>query len=300
MNHLITTADYTIEDIASILKRAKLIKEKGYQITLKNKIIATLFFEPSTRTRLSFESAIHRAGGNVIGFSNAKSTSQSKGESLEDTIKMVSAYADAIVMRHPDAGSAARATTVSSVPIINGGDGANAHPTQTLVDLFAIQEILGQIKDFTITMVGDLTYSRVAHSLAQVLASYPGVKQIWVSPGELKMPDKIRDFLRTKSVQVTELSEYESVLSKTDIFLMTRVQEERFEDKSQYEKLKDNYILSLQQLKNAKASMKILSPLPRLYELPTSIDSTPFAYYFQQAADAVPVRAAILDYILNK
>ena len=297
--NLITIADLETSDIDVILQRAKNIKEKGFPQTLQQRLIGTLFFEPSTRTRLSFEASVWRSGGQVIGFTDQGSTSLSKGESLEDTIRMVSSYVDAIIMRHPEAGSAARAAAVSSAPIINGGDGAHAHPSQTLLDLFAIQECQGEIKDFTITMVGDMQYSRVAHSLARVLALYPNVKQYWVSPNELKMPDPVHAAVKNMGGSVEELSEYQSVLGETDILLMTRVQKERFDEKAEYDRLKDNYILTVKDLKSAKSSMRILSPLPRRYELPKEIDDSPHAYYFQQAADGVPVRAALLDWILN-
>lgn len=300
MKHIVSIEDLQEETISVVLARAKDLKESGFEATLDKKIISILFFEPSTRTRISFETAVFRSGGHVVGVTDTRTTSSSKGESLEDTIRIISSYADAIVMRHPDAGSAARAAAVSSVPVINAGDGPNAHPTQTLLDLFSVQEVLGRLEDFTITMVGDMKYSRVAHSLSQVLMRYKNVKQIWVNPDELPMPENLREMAKTNNIQMVEQSEYQSVLGETDILLMTRVQQERFTDKAQYEALKDMYILTKEDLSQAKEGMKIISPLPRTYELPEEIDSTPQAYYFQQAANGVPVRAALLEYLLTQ
>jgi aspartate carbamoyltransferase catalytic subunit len=299
MHHLITPNDLSDQAITIILKQAAQFKQHGYAPTLTNKVIATLFFEPSTRTRLSFETAVLRSDGQVITMADPHTSSFTKGETLEDTIRIVSGYADAIVMRYPEAGAADRAAKVSTVPIINAGDGANAHPSQTLIDLFAIQQVLGRLQDFTITMVADLKYSRVAHSLAETLFRFNGVKQLWVAPDELVMPTAVRDLAKQKQIVVAEQADYRSVLSETDILLMTRVQQERFTDKTQYERLKDRYVLTTEDLATAKSSMKIIAPLPRTYELPKEIDVTPYAYYFQQAADGVPVRAAILEYCLG-
>ena len=291
--------DLTIEEIGIIVQRAGKMKANGFPQTLHDRLIGSLFFEPSTRTRLSFEAATWRSGGQVIGFSDQGGTSLVKGESLEDTIRIVSGYVDLLIIRHPEPGSADRAAAVSSVPVINGGDGAHAHPTQTLLDIFAIQECLGEMSDFTITMVGDMKYSRVAHSLAEVLTRYPNITQYWVSPEELRMPDEVRNQVTSHGGTVEELSDYRPLLSKTDILLMTRVQQERFTDKSQYEQLKDHFVLSLDNLKTAKSTLRVISPLPRTNELPTDIDSTPHAYYFQQAANGIFVRAALMDFILN-
>lgn len=299
LRHVLTIDDLSTEVISNLIQRADQIKQSGFQPTLKKRLIGSLFFEPSTRTRLSFEAAVKRTGGNVIGFSDSGTTSTTKGESLEDTIAVASSYSDCIIMRHPEVGSAARAATVSGVPIINAGDGPNAHPTQTLLDLFTIQEIRGSLDNFTITLVGDLLYSRVAHSLASVLMRYTNVTQYWIAPSELRMPDEIRIRAVERGANVIEQEVYQDILPETDILVMTRVQKERFADAATYDRLKANYILRKADLAAAKPSMRILSPLPRLYELPTEIDTTPYAYYFQQAANGVPVRAALLDYVLN-
>ncbi len=226
---------------------------------------------------------------------DSTTSSLSKGETLEDTIRVISQYADAIVLRHPQAGSAAAAAAISNVPIINAGDGPNAHPTQTLLDLFTIHEILGRLTDFTITMVGDLKYSRVAHSLAQALFNYANVKQNWVAPEELPMPDELRS--AAKNVKVQKLDNYQSVLSETDILLMTRLQRERFTDEAIYERLKNRYVLTPEDLTHAKPTLKIIAPLPRTAELPLTIDTLPQAYYWKQAGNGVPVRAALLEYV---
>lgn len=299
LQHILTIDDLPTDIISELIERATVIKAHGFKANLKNRLVGSLFFEPSTRTRLSFEAAVQRTGGNVIGFSDSATTSTSKGESLKDTIKVVSGYADCIVMRHPEAGSAAQAAAVSTVPIINAGDGPNAHPTQTLLDLFTIQEIQGSLDNFTITLVGDLLYSRVAHSLASALMRYTNVTQHWVAPSELRMPEEIRVRANEHQVNVFEHETYQDIIAETDILVMTRVQKERFDNSATYERLKANYILTKADLTTAKPDMRILSPLPRMYELPNEIDTTPYAYYFQQTANGVPVRAALLDYVLN-
>lgn len=276
--HIITAAEFARPWIEQIINRAEQFVQDGFVHTLPNKTIATCFFEPSTRTRLSFTSAAYKLGANVLGFDNTTSTSTAKGESLEDTIRMVSNYGDVIVMRHPDIGSAQRAADVATVPVINAGDGANQHPSQTLLDLFAIKQGIGRLDDFTILMIGDIEHSRVVHSLSETLKLFNNVKQLLINPLE-------RD--------------YQSYLAEADIILPTRVQHERFTNAAAAHKLAQSYSLSLEQVLQMKPEAKIISPLPRLSELPTTIDDQPQAYYFQQAAFGVPVRAALLEYVLG-
>lgn len=294
LNHYITTDGITRDWLERLFKRARSFVDKGFVHTLPEKIIATCFFEPSTRTRLSFTAAAHRLGANVIGFDTTSSTSTSKGETLEDTIRMVSSYCDAIVMRHPETGSAAQAAAVATVPVINAGDGNNAHPSQTALDLFTIQQGIGRLDDFTIVMVGDMLNSRVAHSLATTLGLFRNVTQVWVSPQALAMPRTIQQQV-AGSVDTT----YQPYLATADIVMMTRVQQERFANKYDYEKLKNSYCLSLEDVGQMKPEAKIISPLPRTSELPTTIDHQAQAYYFQQAGFGVPVRAALLEWVLG-
>lgn len=266
--HIITAAEFTRPWIEQVINRAEQFVQDGYVHTLPNTIVATCFFEPSTRTRLSFTAAAYKLGANVLGFDSATSTSTAKGESLEDTIRMVSNYSDAIIMRHPDSGSAQRAADVATVPVINAGDGANQHPSQTLLDLFAIKQGIGRLDDFSIMLMGDIEHSRVAHSLVQTLKLF-------------------------KNISYTEK------LEEADILLVTRVQAERFSNPAEAEQLRKSYGLSLEDVLKMKPTAKIISPLPRLSELPTTIDDQPQAYYFQQAAFGVPVRAALLEYVLG-
>lgn len=276
--HIITAGEFTRPWIEQIINRAEQFVQDGYVHTLPNKIVATCFFEPSTRTRLSFTAAAYKLGANVLGFDSATSTSTAKGESLEDTIRMVSNYSDAIIIRHPEIGSAQRAADVATVPIINAGDGTNQHPSQTLLDLFAIKQGIGRLDDFTILMIGDIEHSRVVHSLSKTLQLFNNVKQILINPLE---------------------QDYRSYLADADIVLPTRVQHERFTNQADANKLAQSYSLSLEQVLKMKPDAKIISPLPRLSELPATIDHQPQAYYFQQAAFGVPVRAALLEYVLG-
>lgn len=299
MHHILTSKDLTSKLITAVLKRTRDFETNGYRKCLAERIIAHLFFEASTRTRLSFEAAVLRCGGRTITVTDSASSSFSKGETLEDMIRVVSRYADAIVIRHPEEGSAQRAAAVSVVPVINAGDGANAHPTQTLVDLYAIHSILGRLDNFTITMVGDLKYSRVAHSLAEVLCRYDNVQQIWIAPTELAMPETIRKQTKQRGIDVVEDNDYRPMLAKTDILLMTRIQRERFSDTKLYERIKNHFVLTEEDLHSAKPTLKVIAPLPRTEEIPTNIDVLPQAYYFQQAAYGVVVRAALLDYLFN-
>ncbi len=298
--HIINIEDLTRADIEQVLTLADRYEKKGIPTkALKGKIVASAFFEPSTRTRLSFEAAAHRLGADVISIQSADSTSLKKGESYADTGRMLASYADLIVTRSADAGSAQEMAGVVSVPIINAGDGPHQHPTQTLIDLFAIQKTQGQVDGLTIALVGDLKYGRVLHSLAKALTYYSGVKQIWVAPESLTMPDEVRDVVRSSDGELTETTGLEAVIPQADIIVIPRMQQERFESKAAYEKVKDAYVLTVDMLIDAKENMRILSPLPRLYELPAEIDTLTHAYYFEQAAGGVPVRAALLNTILG-
>jgi len=261
-------------------------------------VISTLFFEPSTRTRLSFETAINGLGGRVIGFSDSGATSASKGETLHDTIKMVSNYADLIVMRHPLEGAARLASEVSSVPIVNAGDGANQHPTQTLLDMYSILKTQGTLENLKIFMVGDLKYGRTVHSLLQAMSEF-NTTFYFISPDELKMPTSYKLHLDKMGLEYYEVKELTELLPEADILYMTRVQQERFTDPIEYERVKNSYILKNEMLEGTKESMKILHPLPRVNEIHTDVDGSPHAYYFEQARNGVFVRMAILSSILG-
>ena len=295
---LISIHDFTKEEILHILDVAKEFEQNKSQRILQDKVVATLFFEPSTRTRLSFETAANRLGARVIGFSDAGNTSVSKGETLKDTIKMVSNYVDIIVMRHPLEGSARYASEVASVPVINAGDGANQHPSQTLLDLDTIRQTQGRLDNININMVGDLKYGRTVHSLLQAMSHF-SPKFTFTAPEELKMPKEYKDFLDKKGIPYTERLELDKGISDTDILYMTRVQQERFSDPMEYEKVKNVYSLTASMLDGAKPNMKILHPLPRVTEISQDVDDTPHAYYFKQAENGMYVRMAIIAYLLG-
>lgn len=295
---LISIHDFTKEEMLHILDVATEFEQNKSQNFLSDKVIATLFFEPSTRTRLSFETASNRLGARVIGFSDADNTSVSKGETLKDTIKMVSNYVDLIVMRHPLEGSARYASEVASVPVINAGDGANQHPSQTLLDLYTIRQTQGRITDININMVGDLKYGRTVHSLLQALSHF-SPKFTFTAPKELQMPQEYKDFLNSKGIPYIERSELDGSINDCDILYMTRVQQERFTDPMEYEKVKNVYSLTASMLKDAKPNMKILHPLPRITEISQDVDETPHAYYFKQAENGMYVRMAIIAYLLG-
>ncbi|MBQ3175591.1 MAG: aspartate carbamoyltransferase [Bacteroidales bacterium] len=295
---LISIHDFTKEEILHILDVAREFEQNKSQRILQDKVVATLFFEPSTRTRLSFETAANRLGARVIGFSDAGNTSVSKGETLKDTIKMVSNYVDIIVMRHPLEGSARYASEVASVPVINAGDGANQHPSQTLLDLYTIRQTQGRLDNININMVGDLKYGRTVHSLLQAMSHF-SPKFTFTAPSELKMPQEYKDFLDKKNIPYTERLELDKGIAETDILYMTRVQQERFSDPMEYEKVKNVYSLTASMLDNAKPNMKILHPLPRVTEISQDVDDTPYAYYFKQAENGVYVRMAIIAYLLG-
>ena len=295
---LISIRDFTKEEILHILETAKEFEQNPVQDFLTGKVIASLFFEPSTRTRLSFETAVNRLGARVIGFSDASNTSQSKGETLKDTIKMVNNYVDMIIMRHPLEGSSRYASEVADVPVVNAGDGANQHPSQTLLDLYSILQTQGTLDGLTINMVGDLKYGRTTHSLLQAMSHFK-TKFIFTAPEELKMPKEYKEFLDSKGIEYIETASLEEHLNNCDILYMTRVQQERFTDPIEYERVKDCYSLDAQMLANVKENMKILHPLPRVNEISQDVDETPYTYYFKQAENGLYVRMAIISYLLG-
>ena len=288
-------------DIEFILEQGAAIEQDGYNPSaLTGTIVGSLFFEVSTRTRISFETAAQRLGAGVVGFAGTESTSMNKkGESFEDTIKVIDGYVNCIVIRHPEIGSAKRAANVASVPVINAGDGPNEHPTQTLLDLYTILQTQGRLDGLTIGIVGDLKYGRVPHSLAKALAHWPDTNQIWVSPDSLAMPKDIKAAVENAGVSITETTDLISIMPEVDVLITTRVQAERFTNPSEYEAVKDVYVITPQLVSTAKSTMKIMNALPRRYELPVEIDALPQAHYFQQAANGVPVRAALLQAVLG-
>jgi aspartate carbamoyltransferase catalytic subunit len=296
---LISITDFSKEEYLRIMELAADFEKNPNQNLLEGKVVASLFFEPSTRTRLSFETAINRLGGRVIGFSDSSSSSVSKGETLHDTIRMVSNYADLIVMRHPLEGSARYASEVSSVPIINAGDGANQHPSQTLLDMYSIMKTQGRLDNVNIFMVGDLKYGRTVHSLLMALSEFEKPVFNFIAPPELKMPVEYKHFLHSKGIKYYEHTEFTDIISEADIIYMTRVQKERFTDPIEYEKVKNVFILKNKMLKNTKPTVKILHPLPRVNEIHPDVDSNPKAYYFDQALNGVFTREAIIAHIMG-
>lgn len=296
--HLVSITDYSKEEIFRVLDLAADFEKNPNQNLLDNKVIATLFFEPSTRTRLSFESAISRLGGKFIGFTDSSSSSVSKGESLKDTIMTVANYSDMIVMRHPIEGSARWASEVSRVPIINAGDGANQHPTQTLLDLYSIRKTQGTLDNLNVYFVGDLKYGRTVHSLLQAMSMFNTTFN-FISPEELKIPDEYKLFLDKKGLKYYEHRDFSDIISHADIIYMTRIQRERFSDPMEYEKTKNSYVLKNSMLENTKPNMKVLHPLPRVNEIHTNVDENQKAYYFTQALNGVYTRQAIITHILG-
>jgi aspartate carbamoyltransferase catalytic subunit len=296
-NSLVSISDYSKDEIMAILDSAAEFESNPNRKTLDGKVIATLFFEPSTRTRLSFETAVIRLGGSIIGFSDAATSSSSKGETLNDTIHMVSCYADAIVMRHPLEGAARYASEVSPVPIINAGDGANQHPSQTLLDLYSILKTQGTLENLKICLVGDLKYGRTVHSLIMAMSHFnPTFK--FIAPEELKMPDEYKVFCKKNDIRYSEASELNDNFNDADILYITRVQKERFLDMMEYERVKNVYTLKNEMLVNSKPNLKILHPLPRVNEIDPDVDSNEKAYYFQQAQNGLYVRQAIVSKVL--
>ena len=295
---LVSINDYNKEEILKILELAAEFEKNPSQNILKGKVIATLFFEPSTRTRLSFESAINRLGGRVVGFIDSSSSSVTKGETLKDTIKTVSNYCDLIIMRHPLEGSAKYASEVATVPVINAGDGANQHPTQTLLDLYSIIKTQETLDDLNIFLVGDLKYGRTVHSLLMAMSHFKTIFN-FISPEELKMPDEYKLFLENLGLKYYEHTDFTEIISRADIVYMTRVQQERFSDPMEYEKVKNIYVLRNHMIRNTKPNMRILHPLPRVNEIHPDVDESEKAYYFQQALNGVFTRQAIISSILG-
>ena len=296
---LVSIDQCTKEDILRILDNARKFEDNPNRNLLEGKVAATLFFEPSTRTRLSFETAINRLGGKVIGFQDASTTSSSKGETLKDTILMVSNYADLIVMRHHLEGAAKYASEITDIPIINAGDGANQHPSQTMLDLYSIQKTQGKLTDLTITMVGDLKYGRTVHSLISGMSHFnPTIH--FVAPDELRMPDEYKLFCDKHNIKYYEHTAFsEEVINETDILYMTRVQRERFTDLEEYQRVKNVYILKSQMLENSKDNLRVLHPLPRVNEIAYDVDDSPKAYYIQQARNGLFARQAIICEVLG-
>jgi aspartate carbamoyltransferase catalytic subunit len=296
---LISITDYSKEDYLRILELAADFEKNPNQRLLEGKVVASLFFEPSTRTRLSFETAINRLGGRIIGFSDAGSSSVSKGETLHDTTKMVSNYVDLIVMRHPLEGSSRYAAEVADVPVINAGDGANQHPTQTLLDMYSILKTQGTLDNINIFMIGDLKYGRTVHSLLMAMSQFENPIFNFIAPDELAMPEEYKLFLKEKGIRYFEHTEINDNINHADIIYMTRVQKERFMDPIEYEKVKNVYILKNNMLGETKPNMRILHPLPRVNEIHPDVDSNEKAYYFEQARNGVYTRQAIIAHILN-
>ncbi len=295
---LVSINDYSKEEYLKILDLAEAFEKNPVRDLMIGRVVATLFFEPSTRTRLSFESAVNRLGGKIIGFSDSDSSSVSKGETLYDTIKIVSNYCDLIVIRHPLEGSARFASEISAIPIINAGDGANQHPSQTLLDLYSIRKTQGRLDDINIFMVGDLKYGRTVHSLLMAMSKFKTTFN-FIAPDELKMPDEYKLFLDSLGLRYYEHKDFTAIISEADIIYMTRVQKERFSDPIEYEKTKNAYILKDHMLKNTKPNVRVLHPLPRVNEIDPCVDINPKAYYFTQALNGVYVRQAIITSILG-
>jgi len=302
VKHLIKPLDFTKEEMEGLFKLAEEIEKNPAQFReqCRGNILATLFFEPSTRTRLSFEAAMLRLGGSCLGFAEPGSSSVVKGECLADTIRTVACYADAIVMRNPKEGAALLASRYSEIPVINAGDGGHHHPTQTLTDLLTIRQFRGKIANLTVGFCGDLKFGRTVHSLADTLSRYDGIKMYFISPPELKIPDFLKtQALKKNNVSFTETDNLEEVIGELDILYMTRVQRERFFNEEDYLRLKDSYILNVDKMATAKKDMMILHPLPRVNEIDLELDKDPRAMYFKQAKYGMYVRMALLSSVLS-
>ena len=295
---IISAKDIQLKDWELIYSTAQQFKKNKHGAFLKDKVVAHCFFEPSTRTRLSFETSTLRLGGDVIGFTSGEEISIHKGETLHDTMRVVSDYADLIVIRHPQEGAAALAKEAASCPVINAGDGANQHPTQALLDLFTIQECQQQINGLSIALVGDLKYGRTIHSFTQ-LCSLFDIRLYLVSPEILALPESVCDTMKKRGIRFSFHQSLEEVIPKVDILYSTRIQQERFSG-AEYQLVRNQFILTAALLAKAKPNLKILHPLPRVNEISKEVDETPYAYYFEQAANAVPVRQALLSLILNE
>lgn len=303
MRHLIDIMDLSVEEISEMIAVAKDIirKPQDYCEKCRGRKLATLFFEPSTRTRLSFEAAMYELGGNVLGFSEAQSSSAAKGESVADTIRTVGAYADIIAMRHPKEGAPVVACTGSTVPVINAGDGGHNHPTQTLTDLLTISREKGRLDNMTVGLCGDLKFGRTVHSLITAMSRYENVKFVLISPDELRIPEYLKqEVLIKNNMDFTETADLESVMPEMDILYMTRVQRERFFNEQDYLRLKDSYILTPEKLKTGKADLAILHPLPRVNEISVAVDDDPRARYFQQVLNGKYIRMALILKLLEE
>ncbi len=302
MRHMLNPLDFSVAEIDQLLSLASDIEHNlsKYAHVCDGKILATLFYEPSTRTRLSFESAMLHLGGSVLGFSSANSSSAAKGESVADTIRTVSCYADIAAMRHPKEGSALVASMASQIPVINAGDGGHQHPTQTLTDLLTIYSLTGRLDNMTVGLCGDLKFGRTVHSLIEAMVRYPNVKFVLIAPDELRIPSYIReDVLQAHNVEFKEVNSLDDAMPELDILYMTRVQKERFFNEEDYIRLKDSYILDKQKMKLAKENMFVLHPLPRVNEISTEVDSDPRAAYFRQVQYGMYVRMALIMTLLE-
>ncbi len=299
--HIISIPELTREELELIVETAGKLKANPDPTLLQNKVVASCFFEPSTRTRLSFETAVQRLGGKVIGFDSPGNTSlANKGETLADSVRVISSYVDAFVMRHPQEGAARLASEFSGgVPVINGGDGANQHPSQTLLDLFSLYETQGRLDNLNVAFVGDLKYGRTVHSLTQALAKFNNVTFYFIAPEALAMPDYLCEELDDAGLTYHVLTSMDEVIPELDILYMTRVQKERF-DESEYAHVKSAYVLTGATLEGARPNLKVLHPLPRVDEITTDVDATPHAYYFQQAENGIYARQALLALVLNE
>lgn len=301
MRHLMSPLDFSTEELDKLFELAGDIEKNPEKYTniCTGKKLATCFYEPSTRTRLSFEAAMYNLGGNVLGFSDAGNSSASKGESVSDTIRMISCYADICAMRHPKEGAPMVAASKSSIPVINAGDGGHQHPTQTLTDLLTIRSLKGRLHNFTIGLCGDLKFGRTVHSLINALARYSNIKFVFISPDELRVPDYITDMLADNNISFEEVIRLEDVMEELDLLYMTRVQRERFFNEEDYVRLKDFYILNNRKMEMAKPDMLILHPLPRVNEISIEVDHDPRAAYFKQVQYGVYVRMALILTLLE-
>ena len=302
MRNVLDILDLSKEEIAELIATSEDISKnpEKYQEKCRHKKLATLFFEPSTRTRLSFEAAMYELGGNVLGFSDAANTSSSKGESLSDTIRVVNNYADIIAMRHPKEGAAAVAAMVTNIPVVNAGDGGHNHPTQTLADLLTIHREKGRLDNLTIGFCGDLKFGRTVHSLINAMTRYENIKLVLISPEELKLPDYVvEEIIEKYNIECVETTSLEEYIGELDILYMTRVQKERFFNEQDYIRLKDSYILTPEKMNMAKADMSVLHPLPRVNEISVEVDKDPRACYFKQTLNAKLMRMALILKLLD-
>ena len=302
MRHLLNPLDFSVEETGQLLDLADNIEHhlSEYSHVCDGKKLATLFYEPSTRTRLSFEAAMLNLGGSVLGFSSADSSSAAKGESVADTIRVISCYADICAMRHPKEGAPLVAATHSGIPVINAGDGGHQHPTQTLTDLMTIRSLKGRLKDMTVGLCGDLKFGRTVHSLVNALSRYDHINFVLISPTELKLPRYVKEeALKKKGIPYTQTTDLESVIPQLDILYMTRVQKERFFNEEDYLRLKDSYILTPEKLENAKADLSILHPLPRVNEITVAVDKDPRAAYWRQVKNGKYIRMALILKLLG-